>query len=431
MRRKPGLRALAPVVLLAGVVAGFTATSSFGSTHAHAAAVKCGLGTGQKATGTPIKLGAIVTDQPGTSFTDITNMAQAYFTCVNDNGGIHNHPIDYTVITEQTNPAQVGADAKQLIQTDGVLGIVGNTSIIDCAVNMPYYKQQGFFIIDSGIAEQCYSSANSAAVNMGPRYSSDGAASYLINVKHVKKLVFDQSAVPGTSYNVGGVALIAKKAHVPLVELTEPVPITDGQTVAEKEVQDAGAGGGVVLNFTPPDALVILQAAQQLGVEGNVTWGCSTPCNTNFLAAGLGSAWNNKLFVNAELNLPTAAGPDSALYQSVLKQYGSAVQGGLGSFSQMGFTEAQIATQALLGIKGPYTVKSVNNAFESVKGFKTDLLCKPWYYGKGVPYHLPNNTDRTVTPDNGVMVQAQGCTGISPVDPEVAGVRKIEKKQHL
>jgi hypothetical protein len=36
-----------------------------------------------------------------------------------------------------------------------------------------------------------------------------------------------------------------------------------------------------------------------------------------------------------------------------------------------------------------------------------------------------------VTPDNGVMVQAQGCTEISPTDPEVAGVRKIEKKHHL
>jgi branched-chain amino acid transport system substrate-binding protein len=243
--------------------------------------------------------------------------------------------------------------------------------------------------------------------------------------------VFDQSAVPGTSYNVGGVALIAAKAHVPLVQLTEPVPITDGDTVAEKEVQDAGTGGGVVLNFTPPDALSILQAAQQLGLEDDVTWGCSTPCNTNFLASGLGSAWNDRLFVNAELNLPTAPGPDSALYQRVLKQYGSAVQGGLGSFSQMGFTAAQIATQALLTIKGPYTVKSVNNAFQNVKDFKTDLLCKPWYYGKGVPYHLPNNTDRTVTPDNGVMVQAQGCTEISPTDPEVAGVRKIEKKHHL
>jgi branched-chain amino acid transport system substrate-binding protein len=437
MRKRLGLRAVLPVGVVALAVGLTLVANVFGNTPKHstrvsaAAAPKCGLGNGKTASGTPITLGAIVTNQPGTSFTDITNMAQAYFTCVNDNGGINGHPINYDVIQEQSNPTQVAADAKQLIASDHVLGIVGNTSIIDCAVNMPYYKQQGFFLIDSGIAEQCYSSPNSATVNMGPRYSSDGAASYLINVKHVKKVVFDQSNVPGTGYNVGGVNLIAKASHVPVQDLTENVPIANGDSVAEAEVQDAGVGGGVVLNFTPPEALIILQAAQQLGLESKVQWACSTPCNTNFLAAGLGSAWNNHLFVNAELNLPTAPGPDSALYQSVLKQYGSAVSGGLGSFSQMGFTEAQIAVKALLGIKGAYTVQSVNSAFENVKGFKTDLLCKPWYYGKHVPYHLPNNTDRTVTPDNGVMVQAQGCTNISNVDPEVAGVRKIEKKEHL
>ena len=61
----------------------------------------------------------------------------------------------------------------------------------------------------------------------------------------------------------------------------------------------------------------------------------------------------------------------------------------------MGFTIGAIATKALLGIKGPYTVKSVNTAFLGVKDFKTDILCKPWYYGKA-PLHIPNNTDRTV-----------------------------------
>ena len=31
------------------------------------------------------------------------------------------------------------------------------------------------------------------------------------------------------------------------------------------------------------------------------------------------------------------------LYKAILKQYGSAVSGGIGSFSQMGFTDAEIA----------------------------------------------------------------------------------------
>ncbi len=219
-----------------------------------------------KATGSPIKLGAIATNQPGTSFTDIPYMARAYFNCVNNNGGIKGHKIQLIVETEQTNPAQIAAEAKQLVQTDHVVGIVGNTSIIECDVDSAYWKSHGFFIIDSGIASECYGSSNSAAVNMGPRFSSDGAVQYAI-AHGAKKIVFDQSNVPGTGYNVAGIVAICKHDHIPLVQLTENVPISDGDSVAIKEVEDAGSNGAVVLNFTPPEALVILQAAQKLGVR--------------------------------------------------------------------------------------------------------------------------------------------------------------------
>ncbi|HEX9352639.1 MAG TPA: ABC transporter substrate-binding protein [Streptosporangiaceae bacterium] len=238
---------------------------------------QCGTKPGVKATGTPIALGGIATNQPGMSFTDIPNMANAYFACVNDNGGINGHPIKYYLETEQTNPAQVAADAKQLVQTDHVLGIVGNTSIIECSIDHSYWEKLGFFIVDSGIAPECYSTPNSAAVNMGPRYSSDGAVQYALS-QHVSKIVFDQSNVPGTGYIGAGPAALAAAQHVPITQLTENVPISDANSVAIKEVNDAGPNGAVVLNFTPPEALVILQAAQKLGLENRVKlWGCSTP----------------------------------------------------------------------------------------------------------------------------------------------------------
>ena len=53
--------------------------------------------------------------------------------------------------------------------------IAGSSDIIDCAINSAYYKSKGFNVLEAGIAEQCYSSPNEAPVNMGPRYSADGA----------------------------------------------------------------------------------------------------------------------------------------------------------------------------------------------------------------------------------------------------------------
>ncbi len=402
-----------------------TSPSTSSTTSAQSAALKCGDGTGQKATGTPIPLGAIATNQPGTSFTDIPNMANAYFNCVNDNGGIKGHPIKLYIETEQTNPAQIAGVAKQLVQTDHVVGIIGNTSIIECSIDHSYWEKLGYYIIDSGIAPECYSTPNSAAVNMGPRYSSDGAVQYALS-QHVSKVVFDQSNVPGTGYIAAGPAALAKAANVPITQLTENVPIADANSVAIKEVDAAGPNGAVVLNFTPPQALVILQAAQKLGLENRVKlWGCSTPCNTDFLATSLGSKWNNKLFVNAELT-PTNGTNSAAMnqYQSILKQYGTSVSGGVGSFSQMGFTEAEIAVHALQSITGPYTAASVNAAFKAVQNYDTGMLCQAWTYGS-YPTHIPNNADYTVTPKDGKMVTAQGCTPISSVDPQIAAYRQV------
>ena len=385
---------------------------------------QCGTKPGVKATGTPIPLGAIATNQPGTSFTDIPNMAAAYFACVNANGGINGHPIKLYIETEQTNPAQIAADAKQLVQTDHVVGIVGNTSILECTIDHSYWEKLGFFVVDSGIAPECYSTPNSAAVNMGPRYSSDGAVQYALS-QHVSKVVFDQSNVPGTGYIAAGPAALAAAAHTPIVQLTENVPISDANSVAIKEVNDAGPNGAVILNFTPPEALVILQAAQKLGLEDHVKlWGCSTPCNTDFLAKALGPKWDHKLFVNAELTPPDVTNtPKMALYKAILAQYGHSVSGGVGSFSQMGFAEAEIMVHALESVKGAYTVASVNAALKAVKDFDTGMLCQGWTYGS-YPMHIPNNVDYTTTPNNGQMVTAQGCTPISSADPQIAAYRK-------
>jgi branched-chain amino acid transport system substrate-binding protein len=406
---------------------GSTSTPASSTPTSSTSTSSCGPKPGVAATGTPIRLGAINTNQPGTVFTDIGNMAAAYFDCVNANGGINGHPVKFYLESEQTQPSQEAADAKQLVDTDHVVGIVGSSSIIECSINYKYWESIGFNVLAAGIAPECYGTPPYADANMGPRYSSDGAVQYALSL-HPSKIVFDQSNVPGTGYIAAGPAALAANAHVPITQLTENVPISDPDSVAIKEVDDAGSTGSVVLNFTPPEALVILQAAQKLGIEDHVkSWGCSTPCNTDFLAKALGPKWNGKFFVNAELTDPDVTNtPTMNLYKAILTQYGHSVSGGIGSFSQMGFTLAKIATNALETVKGPYTVKSVNAAFKAIKNFDTGMLCQAWTFGN-YPLHIANNMDYTVTPDNGKMVLAPngGCTLISAVDPQIAQYRKV------
>jgi branched-chain amino acid transport system substrate-binding protein len=406
-----------------GSSASSSTTSGGGSSTASTDTSKCGPKPGVKATGTPINIGTIDTKQPGTDFSDGPNMINAYFACVNANGGVNGHPVKLFVEYDQTQPAQIAAAAKQLIQTDHVVGIVGVFDLLECTIDQSYWKQLGIYEMGAGIAPECWSTPNSAAVNMGPRYSSDGAVQYGLSQKP-SKIVFVQSNVPGTGYIAAGPKALAGAAHVPITALTENVPINDANSVALDLVNKAGSNGWVVLNFTPPEALVILQAAQKLGLEDRVKgWGCSTPCNTDFLATSLGPKWNRKLFVNAELTSPDDHnGPEMQLYKNILKQYGSAVAGGLGSFSEMGYLLGKFSVDALQKVSGPYTIQSVNAAFKNIKDEKTELLCQPWVYGN-YPLHIPNNADFTTTPDNGKMVTAQGCFNVSSNDPQIAQYR--------
>jgi branched-chain amino acid transport system substrate-binding protein len=382
--------------------------SDAASKEAAANASKCGLGNGQKASGAPIKLGAIITKQPGTDFTDISDMAKAYFDCVNDNGGINGRPVQYQVETEQTNPQQVASLATKLVESDKVLGIVGNTSLIDCAVNQKYYEKQGINLIANGVARECYFSENIRDINMGPYYSTVGAAQYLIN-QGAKSIVAATLKAPGTDFNNQGAVELAKQNNIPGKSVTEVVPINDGAALALKLVQAAGDGGGVVLDFIPPEALKVLQGAEQQGLIDKVKWACATPCNDASIAEALGPAWNDKLGINAELNLVDSKGPDNQLYLQVQKKY--APDSAIGSFGQMGFMDAMIATKALMTIKGEYTKESVNDAFKALKDVKTDILCNPWTFGDGV--RLANDADRTIVPQDHEFVEKEKCFDIA------------------
>ncbi len=336
--------------------------SASASSTASAGAVDtstCGTKPGVAATGTPINLGTINTDQPGTSFTDIANMAQAYFNCVNANGGVNGHPIKYFIETEQTNPTQIASDV-QAARADRPRGRHRGQHLDPRVHDRPQVLGgPGLLHHRLGHRARVLVDARTAPRSTWARATARTARSSTCSTRCTSsKIAFDQSNVPGTDYIAAGPNAIAKAANVPIQTFTTNVPIQSANSVALQLVQAAGKNGAVVLNFTPPEALKILQAAAKLHIQNNVkAWGCSTPCDTDFLASSLGTAFDNKLFINAELT--PADGTNTAtmnLYRAILKQYGSNVSGGIGSFSQFGFVEARLAVQALETITGDYTV---------------------------------------------------------------------------
>jgi branched-chain amino acid transport system substrate-binding protein len=397
-----------------------------GSGKASAKKSVCGLGTGKKATGRPIKLGAINMLIPGVDFTTISKVAAAYFQCVNDNGGIKGRPIQYIQYAEALNPAQEAALARKLIQGDKVVGVVGNTSFAECGTNWKYYKSKGFTVIGAGVQAECFGTPSIVESNMGPRYSNIGAAQALIRAG-VKKIAV---ASPDTisAYADGGVVKLGAARGVSVKVFPTHLPVTDASSQLLQMYQFAGEGNGILLDFTPDTAPAFMTAAISMGIVGKIKWGSSTPIANTFMA-GQFPQFDGHLWINSEFGLLDASqGPDTRLMIAILKKYAPKIAPQ--AFGQMGFMDAKFATAALLNVKGAVTAASYNKAVRGLKNIKTDMLCKPWYVGN-LPYHIPNNTDITVDYKDGKVVKKESCFDIAAVDKELAQTRVWEKKLKL
>lgn len=387
---------------------------------------ECGLGTGEEATGEPIKIGAMATTAEGYVFDWIPRMTAIYFDCVNANGGIQGRPIEYIWYEEQLDPAQIESLAVKLVEEDQVLGIAGSTSALECDINADYYAEHGYFPIIAGVSPGCFLNPTWSAVNMGPYYSNLGAAQAAVRMGAQNKLVVVSPDEAGMEFNSSSVCDFAESEGLDCEIVLEDTPIADPAGLAQRLVQAAGEGGGVVLNFVPPVVLPVLQAIDEQGLIDSVIWASSTPPNDNSVAAALSDAWNGKFFINAEFNVLDSGLPDQNHANQLHADAGA--QFPMGAFPQMGYLIGRAATEALLSIEGEITKESVNAAFVALENVESDMWCKPWYFSSGLPQgNVSNNTDRTVAPQGDVMVQVEDCFEIAalPTNP-LAAIREAE-----
>jgi branched-chain amino acid transport system substrate-binding protein len=265
---------------------------------------------------------------------------------------------------------------------------------------------------------------------MGPYYSSLGGAQAALRAGAKKKIIIVSPNQPGIDLINSGVVDFAKANNLEGESLTEDVPINDPAGLAQKLVQAAGDGGGVVLDFTGPAVVPLLQAIEQQGLVDKVIWASSTPPNDPSVAKALGKAWNGKFLINAEFNVLDSGKPDQNHMNQIREKYRSDIPSS--SFAQMGYLAGRVATDALLSIKGDITKESVNAAFKAVKNFTSDLWCKPWYFDSTTGSNISNNWDITVVPTDQKMVQKEDCFAIAELAANpLAAIRAKEKSLGL
>lgn len=388
------------------------------------AADTCGMGNGKAATGEPIQLGAIVGKTGPEDFSSASRAAEAYFKCVNANGGINGRPVVYTVQDDNWNPEVASQAANKLVKDTKVVGMVGSSSFVECGANNKTYEQEGVAVIAGvGVTRTCFYGKNYAPFNQGPRLSTVAAAQYIVETFKLKKITCVAPGIPDFGdWVCNGVEAYGKANGVEVKSVIFDPGKLDGNAIALQV--SASKPDGVVLGMPRGMMLPILTGAEQQDLGKTIKWSLPTSAYNSQMPKAAGKYWDGKLYVHMELEPLEKDAPDSKNWKAIMTKYGDK-KDPIDSFSQAGHLAARAATSALLGIKGTIDRKSTFDAFKNIVKFKTDLTCAPWYFGPG-ERHQGNHAGRIAQITNGNFKTLTEC--IPSKDADLADITAIEAK---
>jgi branched-chain amino acid transport system substrate-binding protein len=393
------------------------------STNGGAAKPTCGEKPGSKATGEPIAVGAVIGKSGPADLSNSALSAQAYFACVNANGGIGGRPIAYEVADDAWNPGKSSQVAKELVEDKRVVALISSFSFFDCAVNGGYYESKNVLsIVAVGATRECFHSRNIAPINQGPRLSGIGAAQYAVE-KGAKSLSCVGNVLPNFGKWVcDGITEWGKQKGIKVESFLGKPDASDAQTITIQAL-NADTDAVVVVDVAPAIAAYLKAAEQQ---NTKKPWYGPTSAYDLAFPELVGDYWNDKFDVQFELAPLDSESEGNQEWRAVMDGYASD-SAPRDSFSQAGYLGARIFVEALKGMEpGQIDRDSVTKALLAVEDFRTDLLCKPWYVGDG-DEHNANNVGRAV------KLTGSGPTGFETVkdcypveDPDLTAIRAAE-----
>jgi branched-chain amino acid transport system substrate-binding protein len=416
------------VLMFALAVVGAVALTT--ATGANAAEPKCGLSNGKAASGQPIEIGAVVGKTGPADFSGSAQAAAAYFACVNANGGINGRPIHYSVEDDQWNPETAAQVAAKLVNDIKVVGMVGNSSFVECAANSKIYETNNVLVIAGvGVPRDCFHSRNIAPTNAGPRMSNIGAAQYMHDELKVKRLVCIVPNIP----NVGdwvcdGLAAYGKSVGMEVKTIMVDPSSMDATSVILEAM--SFKPDAIDISMPKEGGIPLFAAAEQQDLGGKVILTGPTSLYDSSVPKAIGPYWNKggRVFIQLELEPLDKKGGDIENWHAVLTKYGKPSDQ-RNTFSQAGYLAAAAATDALLKLDPAKIDRaSVAEAFRNIKNFKTDVSCSPWYYGPG-DEHNAIHAGSVAEIKDGNFVTRKSC--FQAVDPDLAGILKMEKDLHL
>jgi branched-chain amino acid transport system substrate-binding protein len=181
------------------------------------------------------------------------------------------------------------------------------------------------------------------------------------------------------------------------------------------------------VNLFKGAAIALLAASVDSGLSSKTRFMAPTTLYSADIPKAIGHAWNDKLFVQLELEPRDKNSPDANNWRAVMDAYGNASDP-RDTFSEAGYLAARITTETLLKLAPEKITRPVvSEALRNVTNFRSDLMCGPWYFGPG-SHHNANHAGSISVVSGDAFASKAGCFAIE--DPELADLKTIESHLH-
>ncbi|MFI6390309.1 ABC transporter substrate-binding protein [Nonomuraea sp. NPDC050547] len=338
----------------------------------------------------PIKVGSIngVTGQ--FQAPEVPKAVQAVFDEVNAAGGIGGRTIEFISKDDAMNPQRSTEAAVELIESEGVVALVGSSSAVDCGLNRAKYGSAGIVSIPAvGVDPACFTSPNIAPVNPGPYKLLTAALYFLSQTKKHEKVCAYLTVLPGSGDGIENA--IKEWSTVTGKQLTvkETSVGTGDPTPYLVKAKEAGCTG-IVYNSQVGPWFAQAKTQGMTAVDFAMLANSYTDANAQAIPEGLNvySATEWQPYTDESL-------PGNDRWAKIV--------GGKGipktAFSQGAVMAADVFVQVLKGIQGPITRESVTKAFKEMKPVDYPMVGTPYVFGPG-DAHNPVEGARFVKAEN-------------------------------
>jgi branched-chain amino acid transport system substrate-binding protein len=326
----------------------------------------------------PIVVGSVNALSGPATFPEASQAAKAVFDQVNKEGGIDGRKIQYEILDDKADPATAAADAREIVESDNAVALVGSASLIDCQVNGQFYQQASILSIQgTGVDQDCFQNPNISAVNVGPYGDTTMTLTYGSQALGLKKICALVEITGNTlpSYQAA-IAAWSKSTgkHLAMDDDTVPYGASDYTPYIVK-AKEAGCDA-VYSNAVEPDAIGQLKAAAAQGWNDVTFLYLTSVYSEQFAKAA--TQVGKGVYVPAEFAPYTNA--NSTKNAAWLKLM-TAKKIPLTSFAQGGYLAATYFVQVLKSIKGDITRASVTQALHDMKPISNPMAGTPWTFG--------------------------------------------------